>query len=129
MSNSIASCEATQLLDGEDGLLNLLPQILLVFAAILYVGMAAEVQFLFDTTKAGGLLVEPHLFPQPIDQGFPIWWYVASNSSEQFLVVDLVCCLLIKNIKQAAGFSVGDVNPLFPNNLCEFVVTDQSIAV
>jgi hypothetical protein len=78
MGYCITSREATEFLDGEDGLLNLPPKILLVFAAILYVGMTAEVQFLLYSAKACRLLVEPYFFPEPIDQGLPIWWYIAS---------------------------------------------------
>jgi hypothetical protein len=52
-SDSITSSETTELLNRENGLLNLSPKIVLIFSAILYVGMGAEIEFLFDTAKAG----------------------------------------------------------------------------
>ena len=129
LGDGVAAGRAVQLLDDEDGLLNFLPDVFLVLAAVLNVGVVAEVDYLLNFSEIGGLLRQSDLIPEPIQELLPVFRHFAPDGEDELREADEVGALLIENVENMVDFSIGDVDSLLFDYLLELLVVEKGIPV
>ena len=73
----VAPGGSIELLNGEDSFLHFLPDVLVVLAAVLDVGVIAKVEALLDPAEVGGLLGELDLVPESVAVLLPVLGHFA----------------------------------------------------
>ena len=129
LGDGVAAGRAVQLLDDEDGLLDFLPDVFLVLAAILDVGVVAEVDYLLNFSEIGGLLRQSDLVPEPIKELLPVFRHFAPDGEDELGEADEVGALLIENVENMVDFSIGDVDSLLFDYLLELLVVEEGVSV
>ena len=129
LGDSVAAGRAVQLLDDEDGLLDLLPNVFLVLATVLNVGVVAEVDHLLNFSEVGGLLRQPDLVPEPIQKLLPILGHFAPDGEDKLGKADEVGALLVEDVENVVDFSVGNVDSLLFYNLLKLLVVEERVPV
>ena len=129
LGDSVAAGRAVELLDDEDGLLDLLPNVFLVLATVLNVGVVAEIDYLLNFSEVCGLLRQPDLVPEPIQEFLPILRHFSPDGEDELGEADEVGALLIENVENVVDFSVGNVDPLLFDNLLKLLIVEERVPV
>jgi len=121
-ADCVTSYRPIELLNYENGFLNLLPYVLLMFSAILNIRMISEVENFLYLSKIGGLLWYLHLVPQSIKELLSIFRHFAPKSEDKLGEADQVGALFVKNGEDMIDFGVCYINSLLFYHLLELLV-------